>query len=59
VDRRLADLEQLRGLLVGQAASLQRGDHALAQIDRVPLRHPPPSLERPGDSRSELQDPIK
>jgi hypothetical protein len=59
VDRRLADLEQLRGLLVSEAASLQRGDHALTQVDRVPLRHPPPSLERPGGSRSERRDPIK
>jgi hypothetical protein len=43
VDRRLADLEQLRDLLVRDPASMQHGDHALTQIDRVPLRHPPPS----------------
>jgi hypothetical protein len=46
VDRRLPDLEQLRGLLVRDATALQHGDHTLTQVDRVPLRHPPPSLER-------------
>jgi hypothetical protein len=69
---RVSHLKRLRGWIVGSpmwnsfaawlvrdAATFQHGDHTLAQVDRVPLRHPPPSPGTPGRQQIRTGDPIE
>ena len=45
--RRLADLEQLRRLLVAHPGAVERSDDPLPKIDRVRPTHPPPPVQLP------------